>query len=119
MIERKEILHKEYDEDKKTCIGFQYVLNDTDITKDEPIARFIFRKSKIVNGSWKSQAYLRDSFTSDLHNLLQFTFQTPKDDMSIEMVCAIGLNLFQNLLKQQIQDYSNLDFAVGEIIRGM
>lgn len=122
MIERKELLHKEYADDSKTCIGFQYIVNGTDvINKDEQIARFIFERCKTEGFEkiWRVQICLRSCFSNDVQNLLQFTFAIPKDNMPLELVCAMGLNVFKNMLKSQIQDYSNLDFTIGEVTRGM
>lgn len=119
MIERKEIIHREYAEDGKTCERFQFILKDEKGKLTE--SRFIFKKNvnEFDEISWTMQAFIPDSFSTNLHSVIQFSFGVPKDNMSLEMVCAIGLNLFQNQLKQQIQSYANLDFDIGENIRGM
>ena len=119
MIERKRLIHREYDDDGKTCIGFQYILPDE---KGKPTeSRFIFKKheNELNEISWRIQAFIPDSFSANLNSVIQFSFAIPKETLPLETICGIGLTLLQNQIKEQVQVLSKLDFDIGEIVKGV
>ena len=46
-------------------------------------------------------------------------FHPFKSDMPITLITAIGLSCIQNMLKEEIQLKSCVDFSIGDVIRGM
>lgn len=111
-INQKELILREYEE--KQCIAFVYVLKSE---KQEEKARFMFRKQ--TEQKWKIIAFMPDRMTADFISTVQFVFETPKEKMPLEIIAAIGISLFQIQLKEQIQTYTNLDFDIGQTIKGM
>lgn len=48
-----------------------------------------------------------------------FEYMLPKDGMPLELVAAIGLKYFQLKLKEEIQQKSNWDFVLGDLLKDM
>jgi hypothetical protein len=110
-INQKELILREYEE--KQCIAFVYILK----SEKEEKARFMFKKQGPQR--WKIIAFMPDRMTADFISTVQFVFETPKEKMPLEIIAAIGISLFQIQLKEQIQAYTNLDFDIGQTIKGM
>lgn len=113
-INIKQLLHKEYDEDRQ-CKAFVY---DLELEDSLPI-RFQFKRRKQQVGEmphWHVEAVLDEIAYS---TVFQTIFTLPKNDMSLEMVAAFGLAQFQYWCKQQVQRYSNIDFSIGSTIGDM
>ena len=43
----------------------------------------------------------------------------PKSGLPLELIAATGLKYFQLYLKEEIQNKTNFDFALSELLRGM
>ena len=48
-----------------------------------------------------------------------FNYIMPRSNLPLELIAATGLKYFQLYIKEEIQLKSNLDFELGEILKGM
>lgn len=48
-----------------------------------------------------------------------FRYTLPKANIPLELIAATGLKYFQLKLKEEIQNKSNLDFMLGDMLSGM
>ena len=53
---------------------------------------------------------------SEVYN---FDYIMPRKGLPLALIAATGLKYFQLYLKQEVQEKSNIDFALGEILKGM
>lgn len=53
---------------------------------------------------------------SEVYN---FGYVMPKSNLPLELIAATGLRYFQLHLKEEIQNKTMMDFALGEVLEGM
>lgn len=105
MIKLKDLVNREYIE--KKCFGFEYVLNNT-------LFKFLKEKKQENNiNVWEMFIIPPDRKVSNI------MFEIPKDNLPLEMICAVGLKYYQNMLCEEIQFKSELNLDIGEKIAGM
>lgn len=49
---------------------------------------------------------------------LNFTLELPSDNMPLVKIADMGLHTLQQMLKQEIQMLTDLDFSIGEKLKG-
>lgn len=112
MIETKELSNREYA--GKECVGFTYSLIDKDDGSELMEARF----KKIDPISWRCIIIFEKTPIAN-SQLYDFTFQLPKESILLNKICAIGLLYFQNNLKNEVQNKTIIDFAIGSKVGDM
>ena len=98
----------------KTCMRFEY-----NIKSDEDnyiVANFTRKGNNLAE--WNMQIILKRTSRKD-SDVYNFGYIMPRENLPLELIAATGLRYFQLYLKDEIQQKSNLDFALGEIVRGM
>lgn len=111
MIRLKDLDNRVYS--GKVCTRFEYsfIANGKRI-----IANFDRQPDEL--STWNMQIVFgrtRDK-DSDVYN---FSYTMPKEHLPLELVAATGIRFFQLYLKEEIQEKSNIDFVIGEVVRGM
>lgn len=114
MITFKDLKNKVYS--NKMCIRFEY---DLTLDKEHKVtATFTKRKYQDFYSQWVMQIIIDRTKDKD-SEVYNFGYVMPKDNLPLELIAATGLRFYQLHLKNEIQEKSNLDFMIGEIIRGM
>ena len=111
MITFKDLKNKVYSD--KTCIRFEYelVANEKRIIAN-------FDRDVENKAQWNMQIIFGRTRDKD-SEVYNFGYVMPKDNLPLELIAATGLRYFQLYIKEEIQAKTNLDFVLGEIIRGM
>lgn len=116
MIKFNDLKNKVYS--NKDCIQFECDIT-SGVDKDDVItARFFKRKYMDFQTQWVMQIVIDRTRDKD-SEVYNFGYVMPKENLPLELIAATGLRYFQLHLKEEIQVKSNLDFILGEIIRGM
>lgn len=119
MLKLKELVSRIYD--GKECIRFEYEVLDTTRAANDPkrncfVARY--QRSKEDAKQWRMQIVLPRDRDCD-SQVYTFDYVLPKDGMELALVAAIGLKYFQLKLKEEIQQKSDWDFVLGELLKDM
>lgn len=111
MITFKDLKNKVYRD--KMCTRFE-----CEIVLKDKIAIANFDKCSGESPSWNMQIVLgrtRDK-DSDVYN---FSYVMPREGLPLELIAATGLRFFQLYLKDEIQLKTEIEFEIGELVRGM
>lgn len=117
MIDIHDIIHKEHE--GKECVSFQYVLN---VEGYNPI-RFIFSRGRtegskeIIPKAWRVDVNL-DNAEGYAERFWLF-FVTPKENIPLTLVCAMGLAEFKNYVMKSGDYMKMLNYEVGSALEGM
>lgn len=111
MIKQKELINRV--NVNNACLGFDYMLKLEDIT-----LRCIFEREEDKLNTWKFFTLFERTDDTD-GQIYNFSYTMPKCNMDLTMVAAIGLRYFQLRLKEEVQIKSNIDFGIGETIKGI
>lgn len=111
-VKMKDIIKSEYEGRK--CKGFEYILELDNHKK----CKFLFSVSDEESKIWNLCCLIPDSFSRDRNRCMEFGFCVPKSNMPLTTICTIGLKLFQNQLKEEIQSYTDMDSLIGYLVRG-
>lgn len=117
MIKLKELRNRVYS--GKECIYFEY-----DIVIDDQVSlpiQFIKKQNSTIQenaNEWKTRIIIDRTRDKD-SDVYSFSFVMPRNGLPLELIAATGLRFFQLYLKEEIQNKAKLDFALGEVIRGM
>lgn len=110
MVMLKELINRVYE--GKECISFEYELEAEDATVN---AQFRRQENPL---EWRMRIVLDRTRDAD-SQVYNFGYQLPKASMDLAMICAIGLKYFQLYLKEEVQKKSNIDFAIGDLVKDM
>lgn len=103
--------------DDKQLVGFSYDVVDHDGDKEH--SYFIADWTKCDDiGVWNMRVVLMRTRDSD-SQVYNIRYQMPRDGLPVELIAATGLKYFQLSLKEEIQTKSNIDFAIGELVKDM
>lgn len=111
MITLKDLVNRVYSD--KICIRFEY---NIPIEGKYLVIRFGRNPERIAE--WNMQVVLDRTRDKD-SEVYNFGYVMPKDDLPLELIAATGLKFLQLYLKEEVQGKSNLEFTIGEIIKGM
>lgn len=100
----------------KECIRFEYIIQKEDRINNKPELIATFKK--VVENEWQMQIVFNRTRDKD-HDVYNFAYIMPKSGLPLELIAATGLRFFQLTLKEEIQNKSNLDFALGDVLQGM
>lgn len=112
MIELKDLENRVYR--NKSCTEFSYGIKNE---KGEEILKARFIKGGLMN-QWNLRIVIDRTRDAD-SQVYNFGYVMPKSNLPLELIAATGLRYFQMYLKEEIQKKSELDFALGEVIKGM
>lgn len=112
MIELKDLENRVYR--NKSCIEFSYSIKNE---KGEEILKVRFNKQGLEN-QWNLRIIIDRTRDAD-SQVYNFGYVMPRSNLPLELIAATGLRYFQMHLKEEIQKKSELDFALGEAIKGM
>lgn len=115
MIILKDLKNRVYE--GKECVYFEYII---ELNKNSKVAAR-FSKQKHCGSrfnEWKMQVVTDRTRDKD-SEVYNFGYVMPRENLPLELIAATGLKYFQLYLKEEIQEKSNMDFTIGEIIRGM
>lgn len=110
MIKRSDIENRVYD--NNICTRFYTKIYVDGIEKLE--AKFSRMDAKM----WKMSIIFDRDRDAD-SQIYNFIYVIPTESMSLEKIAAFGLKFFQLKLKEEIQNKSMVDFAIGETLEGM
>ncbi len=112
MIHLKNLMNRVYS--GKSCIRFEY---EFEIDQNKTIVAVFKRLSDNAN-TWKMSIVLDRTRDKD-SEVYNFMYALPKENVTLELVAAIGLRYFQLHIKEEVQKKSEMDFIIGEIIEGV
>lgn len=108
MISLKELENRVYVDRK--CTGFDYSI----VLENKPIeARF-----RLDEDTWRMTIVLDMTRDAD-SQVYKFNYVMPKENLPLELIAATGLKYFQLYLKDEIQQKSNMDITLGDVLAGM
>lgn len=118
MIDRKELDNRMYR--GRECIRFDYSVVDktSETVECEECFKAAFNRDKKNSKLWSMIVVIPRDRDRD-SQVYCFEYMLPKDGMSLELVAAIGLKYFQLKLKEEIQQKSNWDFILGDLLKDM
>ena len=103
----------------RVLIGFSYDVEDKDRDVNDPErACFTADWSKCGEGVWNMRVVLGRTQESD-SQVYNFTYQMPRDGLPVELIAATGLKYFQMHLQEEIQQKSDFNFVLGDLLKGM
>ncbi len=111
MIKQKDLSNRVYE--GRNCKSFEYVLNN-DKADEMLVASFKLNDNK----EWRMTIVLERTRDAD-SQVYNFTYVMPSGNVPLELIAATGLRYFQLYIKQEIQQKSNIDFALGNVLGGM
>lgn len=111
MITLKDLTNKVYK--GRTCTRFEYI-----VKSDEDFIVVNFERKEDNPAEWNMRIILDRTSRKD-SDVYNFGYIMPRENLPLELIAATGLRYFQLYLKEEVQTKSNLDFIVGEIVRGM
>lgn len=112
MIRLKDLQNRVYS--GKNCIRFEYEF-DVDLNKTICV---VFKRLSDNANTWKMSIVLDRTRDKD-SEVYNFMYALPKENVSLELVAAVGLRYFQLHIKEEVQMKSNMDFVIGEIVDGV
>lgn len=117
MIKLKDLVNRVYD--GKDCIRFEYEVIDTEASRNTSscfIARYW--RDPVVPVQWNMQVVIPGNRDCDCQ-VYTFNYVLPREGMNLDLIAAIGLRYFQLRLKEDIQNKTAWDFALGEVLHDM
>ena len=128
MLEIRDLTNKEYVDNE--LVSFQYLINcSEDVDRedeDHKHIRCIFTRiyrDNIILPTWLLEVNIPSYTSNSIHgtqvHTYRFVYQTPKNNMPITTIAAMGLYKLQNAIKQEVQYKTMLDFNISEILKGM
>ncbi len=112
MLTLKDLDNRVYSD--KTCIRFECTVKPG----DEHWIMATFRRELHSPSQWNMRIVIDRTRDKD-SEVYNFGYIMPRDNLPLELVAATGLKYFQLHIKEEVQNKSNLDFALGEILQGM
>lgn len=113
MLKLKDLENRVYK--GKICVRFE-VQVPTDNEGNSLYARF--ERMSSDENHWNMNIVTKRTRDKD-SEVYNFGYIMPKSNLPLELIAATGLRYFQLHLKEEIQDKSNLDFIIGDIVSGM
>lgn len=114
MIELKELKNRFYVDGKPTA--WDYYL-DVEFGNEVFQIRYMYKK---IDDLYEVKCIIPSMpVDSKVDTVYTGMFHPFKSDMPITLITAIGLSCIQNMLKEEIQLKSCVDFSIGDVIRGM
>ena len=115
-VELKELYNRSYID--KSCVAFDYQCLDLEDVNKQELFEARFRRSATDNKVWTMYVVLLRNKVADAQ-VYSVEYQLPKADMSLTMICAIGLKYFQLQLKDEIQRKVEMDIMIGRLTSEM
>ena len=118
MLTLKDLVNRIYD--GKKCIGFTYTVTDKSRSLDDP-SRECFEaqwKAGVEPRQWQVRIVLDRNGVAD-SQVYNFTYTMPRSGLSLPLIAATGLRYMQMQLQQEIQNKSNANFVIGELLKDM
>lgn len=112
MIRLKDLQNRVYS--GKNCVRFEYEL---DVSKEKTVCAVFNKTSESIN-MWKMSIVFDRTRDKD-SEVYNFMYTLPKENVTLELVAAVGLRYFQLHLKEEIQMKSDMDFLIGKIVEGV
>ena len=118
MIDLKELKHRDYNGGKQ-CVGFQYTL---DLGQDDPPMFFRFIRGDQLHGANQGdgnaqKVWQMETAIGGQHYYI--TFEIPRVDIPLTLICAIGLRYFKMQMQSEVQYRVNIDFTIGNVTEDM
>lgn len=111
MLKLKDLQSRVYS--GKICTRFECVVP---IDKERWILATFKRMS--TPNEWNMQIIIDRSRNKD-SEVYNFGYIMPKDGLPLVLIAATGLKYFQLHIKNEVQEKSNLDFELGNLLQGM
>ena len=114
MIVLKELINRQYDEDNHVK-SWRYILKDIDLGKEKVNINFDFEK--LSDKRYKVTTII--GLTDYTNTVYTQVYDTPKSNMDLCLITAMGLINIQYYIKDEVQMKTLIDFSLGEAIKGM
>lgn len=115
MITLKDLKQRVYED--KICIYFEYEIK---IDKENKVVARFYKQR--YHGSqpneWRMEVVTGRTRDKD-SEVYNFGYVMPRNDLPLWLIAATGLRYFQLYIQEEVQAKTNLDFVLGEIVRGM
>ena len=100
------------DFDGKTCVGFAFSAKDEDIS-----CNFLFKAIDKEKWSWSVFCVIpnRFTFSENANRVIEFAVNLPKNNLSLTTIANIGLEVFKEQLKQEVQNYMQIDCILAKL----
>lgn len=113
MLRIKDLLNRVYS--GKKCIRFEVLI---ELRPDKAPVLVTFYRSEQDPKEWTARIYFERTRDKD-SEVYNFGYVMPRDNLPLELIAATGLRYFQLHLKAEVQDKSNLEILLGELVRDM
>ena len=113
MIKLKDLINRIYEH--KRCIGFEIEINKENLPK----AKYLFKKlSELDKPTWVLTVLIPRDRDKDTQ-VYNFSYEIPRDNIPLETVAGIGLRFFQLKIQEEVQQKSDLNFELSDVLQGM
>lgn len=128
MLEIRDLTNKEYFGNE--LVSFQYLINcSEDVDREDEDHKYIrciftrIYRDNVILPTWLLEVNIPSYTSNSIHgtqvHTYRLVYQTPKNNMPITTIAAMGLYNLQNAIKQEVQYKTMLDFNISEILKGM
>lgn len=118
-LNMKDILNRRHE--GKQCVGFEIELAPTEYYGKSVLVRFT-KGIPAYNGdngkTWTIEVFCPRSMVTDVQHY-QITYELPREGMAIEYIAAVGLTHFQNLVREELQAKTEINFGISEMVEGI
>lgn len=111
MLKLKDLQNRVYS--GKICTRFECVVP---IDKEHWLLATFKRMN--TSNEWNMQIIIDRTRDKD-SEVYNFGYVMPRDGLPLELIAATGLKYFQLYIKNEVQEKSNMDFELGNILQGM
>lgn len=115
MLQLKDLKNRVYSD--KRCVRFEVIIPIGN-NKAE-LAQFFKETNNNEDHETWTMRIIFDRTRDKDSEVYTFSYILPKANIPLELIAATGLRYFQLKLKEEIQNKSNLDFVLGDILSGM
>lgn len=117
MLKRKDLMFLRHNKEKK-LIGFSYIVKGEESGEEVEYVKVDWRKGN-GTGVWRMRALLDIDVFPGNQEVYNIDYQMPRDGMPVELIAATGLKYLQLSFREEVQKKSNIDFAIGDIVKDM
>lgn len=117
MIKLEDLKNKEHD--GRICVAFEYSVEEDDPAVKSPMVSFKWtrtgEKSWELLSVWRKLEAGKSADVS--RQVVQVDYDVPREDWPLDKVASMGLMLFNAILIEDVQQKTNCNMILSEVLR--